>query len=661
MAVNLGAISAFFAGNNPATFTVPLDPPDGHLKILVVWTKQPATVIETPSGWVQEFLNASTAVDGGQLAVFSRMKQPSDTGLTVVNFTGGTTGNTCMARSFSLSGIRVGGFRTSAIIGKNAAAANIGPIGMPTSLQGVDGAILVIGSRSDDWTSVATFSTAAGLTWEEVFENSSTLGNDGGFVVELGHWSGPAPINEAPIPSLPDKTFVVTGGGAAPGQYISVGIIPAIVESGAPSLAAQRAHTAGTGTRTPRVAKTGTGVLVGRAAVTAGVAERTLKLKTAPAALVAARATVIGAGKAGTLIEDIGTEAIVGGRASVTASAGSVGDTTTTITSTSASLVARSSFCSAIVLVERKGTGVLVAAPATVVGSSERLVEALPSTMTAGSAGIVATSAKGKSGVGVLVAGSAAIATTETIQRKGAGVLIAGPPTMTIVGGPHPASGEAGAGDLRGASATIAATATLSKTAGVNLLAQPATLTGSGSRLIMWDAALEAGYATLQAEVSFAIDDSWEADDMPWGQPAIIHARSWPVFVKDKSFYQAEITNSFDKIPVHVVLERSGLTILGRDRHGNWKNEPGVIKFVTGVWPLLRGTPGAVVKIYVGGQMTTEDPIRWEGPYQAIIGETEFLDFTVSGRYISLRFESEAQPPWELVSYDLELTQVGSR
>ena len=209
--------------------------------------------------------------------------------------------------------------------------------------------------------------------------------------------------------------------------------------------------------------------------------------------------------------------------------------------------------------------------------------------MEAGSATVVGTSAKGKSGTGELVADSASIVTVEVIQRKGSGVLIAGRPTMTIVGGPHPASGVAGSGDLRAASATLPAIATLSKTASVSLLAQPATLTGSGTRLIMWDAALEAGHATIQAEVSFAIDDSWEADDMPWGQPAIIHARSWPVFVKDKSFYQAEITNKFDNIPVQVVLERAGLTILGRDRQGNWKNEPGVIKFVTGVWPLLKG------------------------------------------------------------------------
>ena len=115
--------------------------------------------------------------------------------------------------------------------GKNATAANIGPIQMPP-LEGVDGGLLVIGSRSDDWTSVATFPAGAFITWEEIFENSSTLGNDGGIVVALGTWSGQPPANPA------DQTFVVTGGGAAPGQYYSIGIIPAITTSGSPNLAA---------------------------------------------------------------------------------------------------------------------------------------------------------------------------------------------------------------------------------------------------------------------------------------------------------------------------------------------------------------------------------------------------------------------------------------
>ena len=65
---------------------------------------------------------------------------------------------------------------------------------------------------------------------------------------------------------------------------------------------------------------------------------------------------------------------------------------------------------------------------------------------------------------------------------------------------------------------------------------------------------------------------------MPWGKPAIIHARSWPVFVKDKWFYGSGDNEQSFNIPGKVVMERAGLTILGRDRQGNWKNEPGVIK-----------------------------------------------------------------------------------
>ncbi len=76
---------------------------------------------------------------------------------------------------------------------------------------------------------------------------------------------------------------------------------------------------------------------------------------------------------------------------------------------------------------------------------------------------------------------------------------------------------------------------------------------------------------------------------------------------------------------------------------------------------MIRGVPGTVVKISIGSQMNPDEPIYWEGPYNFTLGVDYFQDFTVSGRYLAVRFESEGQEPWELSSYDLDLEEVGDR
>lgn len=67
-----------------------------------------------------------------------------------------------------------------------------------------DGAIVVVGGKQDDWTSVATL-TGDGLSWEEVAETDSTAGDDYGLVWDWAPWVGAAP-------TITPKTFTVSGG-----------------------------------------------------------------------------------------------------------------------------------------------------------------------------------------------------------------------------------------------------------------------------------------------------------------------------------------------------------------------------------------------------------------------------------------------------------------
>src|SRR5207253_6902037 len=78
-------------------------------------------------------------------------------------------------------------------ISNNATAQNIGPItGFTPTNAGNNGAVIVLGHRADDWTSVATLS-GDGLTWVQIGAPSSTLGTDAGMVWNHAIYSGAPP------------------------------------------------------------------------------------------------------------------------------------------------------------------------------------------------------------------------------------------------------------------------------------------------------------------------------------------------------------------------------------------------------------------------------------------------------------------------------------
>lgn len=151
----------------------------------------------------------------------------------------------------------------------------------------------------------------------------------------------------------------------------------------------------------------------------------------------------------------------------------------------------------------------------------------------------------------------------------------------------------------------------------------------------------------------------WETDNQPWGAADFVYADNKPVMIIGNEFYQADRDLRFGEESLNVSLVRTGLTIMGRDRFGNWKSDPTTMKEISAIWPIIRGTPGDQVNIYIGAQEATEDPVYWEGPLPFIIGQTLFCDCTVTGRYLAVRFESQDIDPWELLSFDLIVEIVG--
>lgn len=154
---------------------------------------------------------------------------------------------------------------------------------------------------------------------------------------------------------------------------------------------------------------------------------------------------------------------------------------------------------------------------------------------------------------------------------------------------------------------------------------------------------------------------TWDEDTGAWSDASAIFSKAKPLQIIGNNFYVADEGPDFGGTAIPVVVSREGLTVYGRDQEGNYKNDPTVIKNVQGIWPEIEAVEGTTVQVYVGFQDTAISPIQWQGPRDFVVGTDFFLDFIVTGRYISVRFESLGQPVWVLSAYDLDIEPVGER
>lgn len=218
-----------------------------------------------------------------------------------------------------------------------------------------------------------------------------------------------------------------------------------------------------------------------------------------------------------------------------------------------------------------------------------------------------------------------------------------------------------GTGALTSGISTSAGTASRGHPGTGVLVSSTGILFAAVHRNLFGSGTLTAPQVELFVESSVPDPTIWETDNQPWGSADFVYADNKPVMLIGNEFYQADRALRFGETSLNVSLIRSGLTIMGRDRFGNWKSDPSTMKECSGIWPIIRGTPGSLINIYIGAQEATDDPIFWEGPSRFIVGTTIFCDCTVTGRYLAVRFESQDQEPWELLSYDLDVEIVGER
>lgn len=150
----------------------------------------------------------------------------------------------------------------------------------------------------------------------------------------------------------------------------------------------------------------------------------------------------------------------------------------------------------------------------------------------------------------------------------------------------------------------------------------------------------------------------WDTDTPAWGDKSFDPTkRSLLMAIPGQlKFMQGDTTDQFDGSNIDAFVERVGIGFpIEQDGPPDFET----IKQLNGIWPRISGTAGAVITVYVGTQDTIDGPITWGPGRPFTIGQSVYVDCTVTARLHALRFESTGNVNWRLRNYDVDVVPVG--
>lgn len=149
--------------------------------------------------------------------------------------------------------------------------------------------------------------------------------------------------------------------------------------------------------------------------------------------------------------------------------------------------------------------------------------------------------------------------------------------------------------------------------------------------------------------------DSWARNTSPWDSSLFALINSRPVMIQGLNFMQADtfLDDGVGKL-ASSHIERQGIPLT------QGKVDLTSVKLIQGFWGLFRGGNGDKLQIYIGAQKDTpSDVVTWTGPFDWIIGQTEYIDTLVSGRYGAIKVVGTEVRPWVLEAYALDFELGG--
>jgi hypothetical protein len=119
-----------------------------------------------------------------------------------------------------------------------------------------------------------------------------------------------------------------------------------------------------------------------------------------------------------------------------------------------------------------------------------------------------------------------------------------------------------------------------------------------------------------------------------------------------KRAYQNDSGETYNGTPMTVYAERTGIAI---------KKDLGQILRVNRIFPRVLGTPGDVLKFYIGARTTQNATTSWTGPYSFTIGTDYKIDLRVSARLLDMRIEYSGSNSFRLHGLSFDFENAGYR
>lgn len=147
----------------------------------------------------------------------------------------------------------------------------------------------------------------------------------------------------------------------------------------------------------------------------------------------------------------------------------------------------------------------------------------------------------------------------------------------------------------------------------------------------------------------------WDSSTNPWSN----QSRTVGVFIDRANSVANQLDKDFafnnDPTP-RAYVERLGIAFDGKSKDGVPKASYSSQKLLTRVWPKVSGT--AILDVTVGSQEFVDGPVTWAPTQQFDSTTQKYLDWTVAGRLLAIRYESTLNEPWQLEGHDLDIERI---
>jgi hypothetical protein len=151
------------------------------------------------------------------------------------------------------------------------------------------------------------------------------------------------------------------------------------------------------------------------------------------------------------------------------------------------------------------------------------------------------------------------------------------------------------------------------------------------------------------------LSDTWEEDQVQWEsnerRRVIVCATD---VTKFKSLDQG-LSN--DGSAYTSTLQRTGLSIVGRKRTGEWIVDFKKVKTFKRVWLKISGGP---VTVRIGSQMLVDGTVTWQAPVVFNPGTDLYVDTVLTGRAMAIEISATDSVAWTLMGYKVELNVGGN-